>query len=85
MGVIFMVAGGFEQFKVNIRWTFTWHRLDGANTLISAKRKCNKSLLRSFINDPIHLGVCYFMAADTRCNPFRFAFFPCLDVCCRKC
>ena len=51
---------GFEQFNASVRWTLARCRLDGSNTLIPAKRECNKSLLlRRWIPPPIRVGASF--------------------------
>ena len=55
-GLVYLaVMGGFEHLNANVRWTFAWRQLDGANSLISATRKCNKSLLLFPIMLPIRM------------------------------
>ena len=44
MGVIFISQLGFEPSNARLRWSIARCGLDRIGTLISAKRKCNKSL-----------------------------------------
>ena len=55
-GFFFMAENeGFEHLNANVRWTFAWRQLDGANSLIFATRKYNKSLLLFPIMLPIQM------------------------------
>ena len=45
MRLFFVAKMGFEHSITSVRWTLVWCWLDSTNTLISATRKCNKSLL----------------------------------------
>lgn len=52
-----MAKMGFEHSITSVRWTLVWSWLDSTNTLISATRKCNKSLLLRHKNFTLSSGV----------------------------